>query len=182
MEGLTAKLHQVSDRYQLDSWSLYQYKYWCPHVLPSAVTVRQCMKMAYEMNAGHEATINLKQQVKPQCSKTSSRFSNEMVWKLIAQSKYTQMLWSDSARRTTSNEPINVWRSHATSESLHIMRLSSVSGSLILNSIVHDWGFSNTPLMNPMSFSGLVGSRTRWKAQRIRSELMNTDLCHSKWT
>lgn len=78
------------------------------------------------------------------------------------------------------NRVVQGLMSHATSESLCIMRLSSVLGSLVLNSIAHGWAFSNTPLMNPMSSSGLVGSRTRRNAQRIRSELMNTDLCHPK--
>ena len=54
-----------------------------------------------------------------------------------------------------------------------IICLSSVSGTLTLNSI--EQGFW-TPFINPMSSNGAVESRVSWKAQRIRTKFMNTDL------
>jgi len=56
------------------------------------------------------------------------------------------------------------------------MRLSSVSEILVLTSIVHGSSFGDIPLMNPMSYSGFVGSRVSQKAQRTRAEFMNIEL------
>jgi hypothetical protein len=55
------------------------------------------------------------------------------------------------------------------------MSLSSVAGILVSNLIAH--GFSDfSPIIIPMSSNGFVGSNVSWKAQKIRSELINTDL------
>jgi hypothetical protein len=43
-----------------------------------------------------------------------------------------------------------------------------------LNSI--EQGCWTSAFINPMSSNGAVESRVSWKAQRIRIELMNTDL------
>jgi hypothetical protein len=78
-------------------------------------------------------------------------------------------------RSFPNGNPIRV--SHATSECFSMMRLSSVSGTLVLNLIEHGRRF---PFMNAMSSNGSVRSRVSWKAQRIRSEVMNTDLGRSR--
>jgi hypothetical protein len=56
------------------------------------------------------------------------------------------------------------------------MLLSSDSGILVSNSIAQGGTFDITPFMNPISSKGFVGSRVRWNAHMVRSELMNTDL------
>jgi hypothetical protein len=58
-------------------------------------------------------------------------------------------------------------------EFFSMMRLSSVSGTLVLNSIEHG---RRSPFMNAMSSNGCIGSRVSWKAQRRRSDVINTDL------
>jgi hypothetical protein len=62
---------------------------------------------------------------------------------------------------------------YATSGSFCIMCLSSVSGTLVLNSIAHGW---DTRFIYPMSSNDAAGSRVSWKAQRIRTEFMKMDL------
>jgi hypothetical protein len=66
---------------------------------------------------------------------------------------------------------------YATSGSFCIMCLSSISGTLVLNSIAHGW---ETPFIYPMSSNGAAGSRVSWKAQRIRTEFMKIDLQYSE--